>query len=111
MRLPRLLEHLIALVRENRVRDARVLLAGAVADVTRPLETLEQARDARGREQHSLREVDALQRTLWSACKRGEHIEVVDREPVRGQELRVELPRHGRVRAQEVDPGLELYAF
>ncbi len=62
------------------------------------------------RQEHPLREVDSLQRLLGRACQLGEDVEVVDRQPVQRQQLGVELPRDGRVSAQEVDPRLELYA-
>ena len=99
-----------ALRREDRVRDARVFLARAVADIAGLLEAFQEAGDPGGRQQDAFDKVDPPQRPLRRARDLGQHVEVVDRQPVHGQQLGVELPRDGRVSAQEVDPRRELYA-
>src|SRR6187551_1043681 len=86
-----------------RVADPQVLLAGDALDEARAFEPFEQPRDPRGREQHLLREVDATHPAAVGPREPEQHLEVVDRQTVRGNELRRELSHHGRVRPQEVD--------
>src|SRR5262245_47255136 len=107
VRLPRLDQLLLALRRQHRVRDARVLGARPVRDVSGLLEPLQKPRDAGGRQEHALREVDALQRLLGRPRELREHVEVVDGQPVRGEQLGVELPRRDGMRPQEVGPRLQ----
>src|SRR5205085_1905347 len=54
-------QFLVALVGEDRVAHARVLLGGRTADVARSLEPIEESRDPGRRQQDALGQVDAAQ--------------------------------------------------
>ena len=102
---------LVPRVGQLRVHDARVAVAGRLLDVAAALEPVEQARDPGRRQQHLLCEVDAAHHPVGRAREPEEHLVVVDRQPVVGDELAVE-PAHDRgVRADEVDERLHLDAF
>src|SRR6266540_1976643 len=55
------LESLGSLVRELRVDDTGVRLAGGLRDQTSALEPVQQPRDPRGRQEDAVREIDAAQ--------------------------------------------------
>src|SRR4051794_13818909 len=108
VRLGRGAELRLAILGQLRVGDASVGIAGGPLDVADPLEPFEQARDPGRRQQHALGEVDAAQPAALRAREVEQHLVVVQRQPVLGDELRVELTNACRVRTQERDPGLDL---
>src|SRR5262249_42232397 len=70
-----------------RVRDAGVRLAFHLLDAARLLEPVEETRDARRRQEHALREVDAAHHLVLRVREPQQHLVVREREPVRVEEI------------------------
>jgi hypothetical protein len=108
VRLARLGEERAAGRGDLGVGDARVGRARGLAHELRPLEAVEQAGDARRREQHALGQIDPAQAAVVGVGEVHEHLEVVDGEPVAAHQFAIEAPGGSGVRAQQADPGFEL---
>jgi len=104
-------EPLGSLLRQLRVDDARVRLARCLADETGTLEPVQKPRDSGWSQHDALREVNATHHLIGRTRDVQQHLIVVDRQPVIGDELAVELARDRRVRAQEVDERSHLDAL
>ena len=59
------------------------------------------------RQEDLLGEVDPPHPAVRRAREPQEHLEVAEREPVVGDELGVQLPRHGGMRAEQRDERLD----
>jgi hypothetical protein len=98
-------------VGQLRVDDSRVAVAGGFLDEAAALQSVEQARDSRRREQHLLREIDPPHHAVRRSGQSEEHLVVVDRQAVVGDELAVEPTDHARMRPDKADERLNLHAF
>ncbi len=98
-------------VGQFRVDDARVTVAGGLLDETGALQPVEQARDSRRREQHLLCQVDPPHHAIGCSGQAEQHLVVVDRQAVVGDELAVQPANDGRVGSDEADERLDLHAF
>src|SRR5439155_994202 len=82
----------------------RVGRTGALLDPARALEAVEEARDPGRCQEDLLGEVDPAQRTLLRPREVEQHLVVVEREPVLGDELRVQLTGERGVAAEVAHP-------
>ena len=99
LRTPRELRQ--ADVGQHRIDHATVGGTGAALDETAALETVQQSGHARRCQQHLLRQVDASHLSIRRTGQAKQHLVVRDREPVIRRQLGIQLPRHGRVCAQQ----------
>ena len=83
------------------VSCAYVVRARPFRDVARALESFEQTGDARRGQVDLLGQIDAAQRALRRPRQAEQHLVVVDRQTVLGDQLLRELPHDERVRTQE----------
>jgi polyisoprenoid-binding protein YceI len=108
VRLRRLAKLRLAFVGQLGVGDTGVAGARRSLDVARALGPVEQARDSGCGQEDALREVDAAQPPALRAREVKQHLVVVEGKAVLRDELAVEAPRRGGVRAQQPDPGCDL---
>jgi hypothetical protein len=105
--LRRLLQLPVPVVGEHGVGHAPVGRAVRPVDPALPLEPVEEPGHARGGEDQLLGQVDAPQTAVLGPGEEEEALEVVDRQPVVGDELGVHRPRCRRLAPEQVDPGLD----
>ena len=94
-------------VGELGVGDAASVRAGGLLDQPGPLEPVEQPRDPGGGQHDALGQVDAAHHAVVGVREPQQHLVVVERQPVRGQQVGVELAGDRRVGAQKRNPRLE----
>jgi hypothetical protein len=92
-------ETLLAGLGELGVDDAAVFRAPCPLDEAGALEPLEQPGDAGRSEQDALSQVNTAQQPVRRLRQLQENLEVVDREPVRRNELAVQAPKNGGMSA------------
>jgi len=89
------------------VGDARIGVAPSLLDVAAALEPVEQARDPRGSQHDTLRQVDPPHCALFRTSEVQQHLVVVQRQAVVALQPRRQLAGDRGVGAQEPDPGFE----
>ena len=95
-------------VGQPRPGDAGVVGAAGRSRSCRSRETVQQPRHARGREHQQLGEVDRGAGGCRPPGRGAERLEVVERQPARGQHLGLELAAQNRVRPHQTGKGEEL---
>src|SRR5713226_1969047 len=105
MRVRGLVQLLSARVGQHGVSHTRVALAPPLLDEAGPLETVEEPRHARRRQDELLGEVDSTHRGILGVAVVEQRLEVVDGQAVLGEELSTQLASRGRMRPQQAHPG------
>jgi hypothetical protein len=104
------LKLLVACRGELRVHHSPVGRTCLTGDEARALQPVEEPRDPGGGEQDAGGEIDPAHGLFGRPRKVQQHLEVVDRQPVIGHELGVQLPDDCRMRPQEAHPRVEFRA-